>query len=231
MDCFIYDENVLSYIPSHSHSLRDRASHNDVIGTTHLCMSRISAPGGDIEGRQCFVVYKLLLKIQFDWRLLLSAVANLESLCLALQLLYSLYQWLSTFLTPKTPIVLNKNQRHPGPLPGWEPLLYTNRLYSVLRCIKCINSAQLTTSNIPAAKWYILSIVNSQCKSLLQSVLPKTHIGWARTWHVELLRQQCCLPHSLGSQTASRNVFVVSVYSIYLVVVSNVSSKENILHL
>uniref|UniRef100_A0A8C9WSD1 Dysferlin, limb girdle muscular dystrophy 2B (autosomal recessive) n=1 Tax=Scleropages formosus TaxID=113540 RepID=A0A8C9WSD1_SCLFO len=29
----------------------DRASHNDVIGTTHLCMSRISAPGGEIEGR------------------------------------------------------------------------------------------------------------------------------------------------------------------------------------
>ncbi|TRY93345.1 hypothetical protein DNTS_007726 [Danionella cerebrum] len=27
----------------------DRASHNDVIGTTHLCMSKISAPGGDIE--------------------------------------------------------------------------------------------------------------------------------------------------------------------------------------
>uniref|UniRef100_A0A8C9W3A4 Dysferlin, limb girdle muscular dystrophy 2B (autosomal recessive) n=1 Tax=Scleropages formosus TaxID=113540 RepID=A0A8C9W3A4_SCLFO len=26
-----------------------RASHNDVIGTTHLCMSRISAPGGEIE--------------------------------------------------------------------------------------------------------------------------------------------------------------------------------------
>uniref|UniRef100_A0A8C4H5G6 Dysferlin, limb girdle muscular dystrophy 2B (autosomal recessive) n=1 Tax=Dicentrarchus labrax TaxID=13489 RepID=A0A8C4H5G6_DICLA len=27
----------------------DRASHNDVIGTTHLCMSKISAPGGDID--------------------------------------------------------------------------------------------------------------------------------------------------------------------------------------
>ncbi|XP_051578034.1 dysferlin-like isoform X2 [Myxocyprinus asiaticus] len=27
----------------------DRASHNDVIGTTHLCMSKISAPGGNIE--------------------------------------------------------------------------------------------------------------------------------------------------------------------------------------
>jgi len=24
-------------------------------------------------------------------------------------------------------------------------------------CIKCINSAQLTTSNIPAAKWYTVS--------------------------------------------------------------------------
>uniref|UniRef100_A0A8C1FXR3 Dysferlin, limb girdle muscular dystrophy 2B (autosomal recessive) n=1 Tax=Cyprinus carpio TaxID=7962 RepID=A0A8C1FXR3_CYPCA len=29
----------------------DRASHNDVIGTTHLCISKISAPGGEIEGR------------------------------------------------------------------------------------------------------------------------------------------------------------------------------------
>uniref|UniRef100_A0A7N6C0W3 C2 domain-containing protein n=1 Tax=Anabas testudineus TaxID=64144 RepID=A0A7N6C0W3_ANATE len=28
----------------------DRASHNDVIGTTHLCMSKISAPGGEIDG-------------------------------------------------------------------------------------------------------------------------------------------------------------------------------------
>uniref|UniRef100_A0A8B9K1F4 Dysferlin, limb girdle muscular dystrophy 2B (autosomal recessive) n=1 Tax=Astyanax mexicanus TaxID=7994 RepID=A0A8B9K1F4_ASTMX len=27
----------------------DRASHNDVIGTTHLCMSKICAPGGEIE--------------------------------------------------------------------------------------------------------------------------------------------------------------------------------------
>uniref|UniRef100_A0A4W4HDD8 C2 domain-containing protein n=1 Tax=Electrophorus electricus TaxID=8005 RepID=A0A4W4HDD8_ELEEL len=27
----------------------DRASHNDVIGTTHLCMSKISAPGGQME--------------------------------------------------------------------------------------------------------------------------------------------------------------------------------------
>uniref|UniRef100_A0A8D3CGY4 Dysferlin, limb girdle muscular dystrophy 2B (autosomal recessive) n=1 Tax=Scophthalmus maximus TaxID=52904 RepID=A0A8D3CGY4_SCOMX len=28
----------------------DRASHNDIIGTTHLCMSKISAPGGEIDG-------------------------------------------------------------------------------------------------------------------------------------------------------------------------------------
>uniref|UniRef100_A0A3Q3N520 Dysferlin, limb girdle muscular dystrophy 2B (autosomal recessive) n=1 Tax=Labrus bergylta TaxID=56723 RepID=A0A3Q3N520_9LABR len=28
---------------------RDRASHNDVIGSTHLCMSKISAPGGEID--------------------------------------------------------------------------------------------------------------------------------------------------------------------------------------
>nr|XP_020479932.1 dysferlin isoform X3 [Monopterus albus] len=27
----------------------DRASHNDVIGTTHLCISKISAPGGEID--------------------------------------------------------------------------------------------------------------------------------------------------------------------------------------
>ncbi|KAI3376173.1 hypothetical protein L3Q82_016697 [Scortum barcoo] len=27
----------------------DRASHNDVIGSTHLCMSKISAPGGEID--------------------------------------------------------------------------------------------------------------------------------------------------------------------------------------
>uniref|UniRef100_A0A665VJG2 Dysferlin, limb girdle muscular dystrophy 2B (autosomal recessive) n=1 Tax=Echeneis naucrates TaxID=173247 RepID=A0A665VJG2_ECHNA len=29
---------------------QDRASHNDIIGTTHLCMSKISAPGGEIDG-------------------------------------------------------------------------------------------------------------------------------------------------------------------------------------
>uniref|UniRef100_H2LE95 Dysferlin, limb girdle muscular dystrophy 2B (autosomal recessive) n=1 Tax=Oryzias latipes TaxID=8090 RepID=H2LE95_ORYLA len=29
--------------------IRDRASHNDVIGTAHLCMSKISAPGGEID--------------------------------------------------------------------------------------------------------------------------------------------------------------------------------------
>lgn len=29
---------------------RDRASHNDVIGTANLCMSKISAPGGEIDG-------------------------------------------------------------------------------------------------------------------------------------------------------------------------------------
>uniref|UniRef100_A0AAR2JZB3 C2 domain-containing protein n=1 Tax=Pygocentrus nattereri TaxID=42514 RepID=A0AAR2JZB3_PYGNA len=34
---------------------RDRASHNDVIGTTHLCMSKISAPGGEIEGNLGFL--------------------------------------------------------------------------------------------------------------------------------------------------------------------------------
>uniref|UniRef100_A0A8C1UDY6 Dysferlin, limb girdle muscular dystrophy 2B (autosomal recessive) n=1 Tax=Cyprinus carpio TaxID=7962 RepID=A0A8C1UDY6_CYPCA len=34
----------------------DRANHNDVIGTTHLCISKISAPGGEIEG-STFVAY------------------------------------------------------------------------------------------------------------------------------------------------------------------------------
>lgn len=58
---FISDKNVLVYMSSHSYSLRDRANHNDVIGTTHLCISKISAPGGEIEGRLCFVVYKLLV--------------------------------------------------------------------------------------------------------------------------------------------------------------------------
>uniref|UniRef100_A0A7N6B9U4 C2 domain-containing protein n=1 Tax=Anabas testudineus TaxID=64144 RepID=A0A7N6B9U4_ANATE len=32
----------------------DRASHNDVIGTTHLCMSKISAPGGEIDVQPSF---------------------------------------------------------------------------------------------------------------------------------------------------------------------------------
>ncbi|NXK79801.1 DYSF protein, partial [Amazona guildingii] len=27
----------------------DRLTHNDVIGTAHLCMSKISAPGGELE--------------------------------------------------------------------------------------------------------------------------------------------------------------------------------------
>uniref|UniRef100_A0A8C5CEE7 C2 domain-containing protein n=1 Tax=Gadus morhua TaxID=8049 RepID=A0A8C5CEE7_GADMO len=31
---------------------RDRASHNDIIGTAHLCMSKISAPGGEIDGEK-----------------------------------------------------------------------------------------------------------------------------------------------------------------------------------
>uniref|UniRef100_A0A3Q3LUP8 Dysferlin, limb girdle muscular dystrophy 2B (autosomal recessive) n=1 Tax=Mastacembelus armatus TaxID=205130 RepID=A0A3Q3LUP8_9TELE len=30
----------------------DRASHNDVIGTTYLCMSKISAPGGEIDVKE-----------------------------------------------------------------------------------------------------------------------------------------------------------------------------------
>lgn len=41
----------------HCCSFRDRASHNDVIGTTNLCMSKISAPGGEIEGELCFLAY------------------------------------------------------------------------------------------------------------------------------------------------------------------------------
>uniref|UniRef100_A0A672V8D0 Dysferlin n=1 Tax=Strigops habroptila TaxID=2489341 RepID=A0A672V8D0_STRHB len=30
----------------------DRLTHNDVIGTAHLCMSKISAPGGELEGKE-----------------------------------------------------------------------------------------------------------------------------------------------------------------------------------
>lgn len=29
---------------------RDRLTHNDVVGTAYLCMSKISAPGGELEG-------------------------------------------------------------------------------------------------------------------------------------------------------------------------------------
>lgn len=42
---------------------RDRASHNDVIGTAHLCISKISAPGGEIEGE----FKKIQPKNQFNW--------------------------------------------------------------------------------------------------------------------------------------------------------------------
>lgn len=49
-----------------SHS-RDRASHNDVIGTTHLCMSKISAPGGEIEG-------KFLLKLVWIYHIQLTVI-------------------------------------------------------------------------------------------------------------------------------------------------------------
>uniref|UniRef100_A0A3B4FII8 Dysferlin n=1 Tax=Pundamilia nyererei TaxID=303518 RepID=A0A3B4FII8_9CICH len=37
----------------------DRASHNDVIGTTHLCMSKISAPGGEIDGEAKMLNFSL----------------------------------------------------------------------------------------------------------------------------------------------------------------------------
>lgn len=30
---------------------RDRLTHNDIIGTAYLCMSKISAPGGELEGK------------------------------------------------------------------------------------------------------------------------------------------------------------------------------------
>uniref|UniRef100_A0A8C9X023 Dysferlin, limb girdle muscular dystrophy 2B (autosomal recessive) n=1 Tax=Sander lucioperca TaxID=283035 RepID=A0A8C9X023_SANLU len=46
-----------SQFPSMCEKLRirildwDRASHNDVIGTSHLCMSKISAPGGEIDAQ------------------------------------------------------------------------------------------------------------------------------------------------------------------------------------
>lgn len=30
---------------------RDRLTHNDIVATTYLSMSKISAPGGEIEGK------------------------------------------------------------------------------------------------------------------------------------------------------------------------------------
>ena len=35
-------------LPSYS---RDRLTHNDIVATTYLSMSKISAPGGEIEGK------------------------------------------------------------------------------------------------------------------------------------------------------------------------------------
>uniref|UniRef100_A0A8B9K0I1 Dysferlin, limb girdle muscular dystrophy 2B (autosomal recessive) n=1 Tax=Astyanax mexicanus TaxID=7994 RepID=A0A8B9K0I1_ASTMX len=48
-------QHYIFFFPSMCEKMRirildwDRASHNDVIGTTHLCMSKICAPGGEIE--------------------------------------------------------------------------------------------------------------------------------------------------------------------------------------
>lgn len=49
---------------------RDRASHNDVIGTAHLSMSKISAPGGEIEGNQwmsCETWQNVLLLLRYKY--------------------------------------------------------------------------------------------------------------------------------------------------------------------
>lgn len=35
----------------HGLCCRDRLTHNDIVGTTYLCMSKISAPGGELEGK------------------------------------------------------------------------------------------------------------------------------------------------------------------------------------
>ncbi len=50
--------HLMQYLLCHMSLLlyfRDRASHNDVIGTTHLGMSKISAPGGEIDGKKLVV--------------------------------------------------------------------------------------------------------------------------------------------------------------------------------
>lgn len=36
----------------HGLCCRDRLTHNDIVGTTYLCMSKISAPGGELEGKR-----------------------------------------------------------------------------------------------------------------------------------------------------------------------------------
>lgn len=36
----------------HGLCCRDRLTHNDIIGTAYLCMSKISAPGGELEGKR-----------------------------------------------------------------------------------------------------------------------------------------------------------------------------------
>uniref|UniRef100_A0A8C4XTU6 Dysferlin n=1 Tax=Falco tinnunculus TaxID=100819 RepID=A0A8C4XTU6_FALTI len=38
-------------LPHHGLCCRDRLTHNDIIGTAYLCMSKISAPGGELEGK------------------------------------------------------------------------------------------------------------------------------------------------------------------------------------
>lgn len=72
----------------------------------------------------------------------------------------------------------------PGPLPGLEPLLYTNCLKNLK--MKCINSAQLTTSNITAEKWYILSIPSA--KAYYNQSFPKITLVEPE---LESLTQQC----------------------------------------
>uniref|UniRef100_A0A8C8EFE9 Dysferlin n=1 Tax=Otus sunia TaxID=257818 RepID=A0A8C8EFE9_9STRI len=49
---------LFSQFPSMCEKMRirvtdwDRLTHNDIIGTTYLCMSKISAPGGELEGKR-----------------------------------------------------------------------------------------------------------------------------------------------------------------------------------
>lgn len=51
--------------PSPPPCSRDRLTHNDIVATTYLSMSKISAPGGQIEGKfpLCSALWSLTLSL------------------------------------------------------------------------------------------------------------------------------------------------------------------------